>query len=169
MNDDLIKVAYGVGCIARLRQHGIDPVDFVNAAVASNDGRMKTAADAMLAVVHYSQVAPADTEKIAAVALEDIVGQPGSWDLPLPPGTDLMPSPGGSLARQAGDFMPDDPGMLRRLLMGAQRFAMKNPKTTAAGALGGAGLLGLGAGYAGNEMMQDDPGAIEGLAARFGV
>ncbi len=70
--EDLVKVAYGIGCISQLNELGVAPEDFVKTAAASDDDALRTAADAVLCVAHYSEADPQGTEKVASIINEPV-------------------------------------------------------------------------------------------------
>lgn len=97
MNENLIKVAYGIGCIERLVERGVNPAAFVESAADSTDTRAKIAADAMLAVAYFANAEPQVTEKIAATITK--TARMRAIERPLSGITDAV----GAAARRVGD------------------------------------------------------------------
>jgi hypothetical protein len=74
--DETIKLAYGMGCLATLRQYGVDPAVFCKTAAQTHNSDLLKMADAVASVYNYQTQQPAYAEKVASVVFEKTAAGP---------------------------------------------------------------------------------------------
>jgi len=166
-HDETIKVAYGIGCIATMKQAGVDPVAFCKQASVSGDDNLVKMAEAVASVYNHNASNPAYAEKVAAVAF----AQPQAEKTAFNPVQALQHGykaqrGGGMYSPQILDAIMGSPGLPPSALGMGNRMmgragataAMAADNPLAAAGIGAAGLGAAGAGaYGANEAMQEDP------------
>jgi len=162
-HDETIKVAYGIGCIATMKQAGVDPAAFCKQANVSGDDNLVKMADAVASVYRHNASNPAYAEKVAAVAFDKTAGGriQGAMDAVEGAGASLGSAFRSGRQGTSADVMPHllgtGGGRMGDAALQAAAFAGKHPYATGIPAAA-AGLGGLGAaGYGVNEAMQEDP------------